>query len=246
MSALLAEGTLYLNRVIDGASTGWKQVPGLTKFAISNSSEIKEAKSKDIGKYGQVIASVALPNASELSISIAELNAQSLAVALMGTDEAHTVAGAVVSTPVSVTAKKGVYVDIGHRNVKAGTVVVKNNAEAVTYVLGTDYELNLDLGMILTKGATIQNNDVLKITYEHLGASGFAVEGGTLPQILGALRLDGRNLADGKKLNIDVYSALLVSDGEIDFMSDEFAVFNFAGRMNTPTGGTHPYKVTYF
>jgi hypothetical protein len=244
MAGLLAEGTLYLNRKINGVAQGWKKVEGTTRFSISNSSEIKEQKSKDLAKYGQVTASVALPNPSELALTISDFTAESLAIGLMGDDSVYTVAGATISNEV-VIADIGAFVPLSKSNVTPGSVVVTDSTGATTYVEGTHYEINYGFGM-LRAISTITDAQSLQVDYTHGAISGFNVNGGTRPQVNGALRLDGRNLADGKKLMIEVLDALLVSDGEIDFMADDFVEFGMTGRMNTPSGQPSAFTVKYY
>jgi hypothetical protein len=246
MSGLLAEGTLYLNRTVNGSPAGWKKLPGVAKFSITNSAEIKEQKSKDLGQFGQVTASIALPKPAELAVTISDFNRESLAFGLMGDDAVYTASSGSV-TDEAVTADLDVYVPLAHKHVTSGTVVVTNSAASTTYVENTDYEINYAFGMIKAiTGGAITDAQSLKVDYTHAAASGFQINGSTKPQVLGALRLDGRNLADDKKIIVEVYSALLVSDAEIDFMADDFVQFSMSGRMNTPSGQTSPINVKYY
>ena len=246
MSGLLAEGTLYLNRTVNGVSIGWKKLPGVAKFSIKNASDIKELPTKDLDQYGQITASVALPKPAELAVSIKDFNRESLAFGLMGDDVAYTASSGSV-TDEAVTAKLDIFLPLEHEHLNIASVVVTNSAASTTYVEGTDYEINYAFGMIKAiTGGAITADQALKVDYTHAAVAGFQINGSTKPQVLGALRLDGRNLADGKKILVYVHSALLVSDAEIDFMADDFVDFSMSGRMNTPSGQTSPIKVKYY
>ena len=246
MSGLLAEGTLYLNRELNSIPQGWKKIPGLAEFSVTNKSDIKEQTSKDKGTYGQITATVAIPKPSELKVKIANFDRTSLAMALMGDDADLSTGGGTVTDEV-ITAKLGSYADLAHRNVTAASVVLTNSAASVTYVENVDYTINYALGMMLAiTGGAITDAASLKIDYAYGAIAGFKVSGATRPQVQGALRLDGRNLSDGKTLLITVDRALLVSDGDVNFMDDKFVEIAMTGRMETLSGKTTPYTVESF
>jgi hypothetical protein len=249
MAGLLAEGTLYLNREVSGVASGWKQIPGLAEFTISNKSDIKEQISKDKGKYGQITASVAIPKPSELTVRITNFDRTSLAMALMGEDVDLTETLGTV-TAEEVVAKPDVYVPLAKRYITAASVAVTEavaSTPALTFVENVDYRINYTLGMIeAVKGGLIAADKALHVAYGHKAIAGFTVSGATKPQIQGALKLDGTNLSDGKTLIINVDRALLVADGDVNFMDDKFVEIGFAGRMETLSGKTSPYTVESF
>lgn len=239
----LAEGTLYLNREVNGVATGWKKVTGTTTFAIKTSSEIKEQQSKDRGKFGQITASVAIPKPTELKVTISEFQKESLAMALMGDDVIVTEAGGTV-TAEAITAKLDTFVELSKNRLVAGSVVVTNTGATTTYVENTDYEVNYALGMIMAKtGGAITANQALKVTFQHSAKAGYKINGATQTQIKGALRLDGKNLVSDELISITVDRALLVSDSEVDFLSDDFNKMSLSGRMETLSGKTTPFVV---
>ena len=234
-AGVLLEGTLYLNRKdANGNLTGIKKIIGLAQLELKVSSDIKEQISKDKGNYGQVTASVAIPKPVELSLSIANFDRDSLAMAVMG-DNAVVSSGGGTVTAESVTAKLGIFVPLAQRNITAASVVVTNSGATVTYVEGTDYEINYALGMIEAK-ATITDAQAIKVTYAHGAVAGYKVSGSTVTQVKGALLLDGKNLADNSAFSISIPSALLTSDSAIDFMSDKFVEFKMKGRAESING----------
>lgn len=249
MAGLLAEGTLYLNREVDSVASGWKKIPGLAEFTITNKSDIKEQISKDKGSYGQVTASVAIPKPAELKVRITNFDRISLAMALMG-DDADLTASAGTVTAEEVVAKLGVYVPLAQRSITAASVAVTEavaSTPALVFVENVDYRINYTLGMIeAVTGGLIVDDKALHIAYTHKAIAGFVVSGATKPQIQGALKLDGRNLSDGKELIINVDRALLVADGDVNFMDDKFVEIGFAGRMETLVNKITPYTVESF
>jgi hypothetical protein len=234
-AGMMVEGTLYLNRKdTNGALTGIKKVIGVTQLELKVSSDIKEQISKDKGSYGAVTAIVAVPKPTELSLTVANFDRDSLAMAVMG-DNAVVTSGGGTVTAEDVTAKLGTFVPLAHRNITAASVVVTNTGATVTYVEGTDYEINYALGMIEAK-ATITDAQAIKVTYAYGAMAGYKVNAGTVTQVKGALVLDGRNLADNSAVIITIPSALLTSDSAIDFMSDKFVEFKMKGRAEVING----------
>jgi len=176
-----------------------------------------------------------------LKVTISEFQKESLAMALMGDEVVVNEAGGSI-TAESVTAKLGVFVELAKNRVVAGSVVVTNSGATTTYVENTDYEINYALGMILTKGA-ITADQALKVTYQHSAKTGYKINGATQTQIKGALRLDGKNLVSDELITITVDRALLVSDSDVDFLSDDFNQMSLSGRMETLSGKTTPFVV---
>jgi hypothetical protein len=243
MAGFLASGTLYLNRKVNGVYQGRVQLPGVATFKISPKTEKKEAKSKDKGKYGQVVASVLLPQPTEFGITIADVDGEALAMALMGNLLVLSV-GAGTVTAESVTAKLDKYLDLAQRNIVGASVVVQDSTDTTTYVEGTDYEINYAMGFIkpLSTGS-IAGDDVLHIAYGHGAIAGQSINGSTLAEVRGEFMLDGQNLADGKDITVIVDEGVVATDGEVDFMSDDFVELSLAGTMVTLAGKAQPYVV---
>jgi hypothetical protein len=245
MAGVIAEGTLYLNRIVSGTAQGRVKVPGLARFAITPSSEKKESKSKDKDTYGQVNASVLLQNPTELGITITDVDGPALAMALMGDVATLSVSGGSV-TDENVTAQLDAFLDLANKNITAASVVVQDVTDTTTYVEGSDYEINYAMGWIKPlSGGNISGSDVLHIDYDHGAIAGQRITGSTRPEVRGEMVLDGRNLADGKELTITVHEAVVATDGEVDFMSDDFVELALGGSMVTPTGKSEPFIVDY-
>lgn len=238
----LLEGTAYFNRLNDaGQYLGLKELPGIAKLAITTGADIKDMTSKDKGYYGQVIVSVAIPKPSEISVALRNGSKEGVALALMGSYTDLTAGGGTI-TDEAVTAKLGYWVELANRNLTAASVVVTDDGATVTYVEGTDYEINYALGMIKAL-ATITDAQSLKVDYAHGAVDGWKVSGATTPQAKGRLILDGRNLINNKSVRFEAYSCLLVSDGEFDMMGDDVTEFSLSGRLETPSGKTEPFVI---
>lgn len=243
MSGVLAEGTLYFNQLVAGVSQGRVKWPGVAKLEIKPNSDLIEQISKDKGMYGQISGSAAVNKPADFSLTIADLTGSALAMALQGTNATYS-QGSGTATAEVVTAKLGKFVDLAHKNISATGFVVTDSAAAITYVLGTDYNVNYAMGWleILSTGS-ITDAESLKVTYTYGAISGTKVKGGTLASVKGVLELDGNNLFDGTPLSVTIWEATLTADGAVDFMSDKPIELSMKGRMSTPTGKDSPFEI---
>lgn len=243
VTGVLAEGTLYLDRIVAGVKQGRVKLPGVAKLEIKPNSELVEQVSKDKGEYGQVTASAAINKPSDLSVTISKITGAALAMALQGEEAVYSQGSGTVTDEV-VTAKLGKFIDLSKKNIATAGFVVTNSAANVTYVLGTDYNVNYAMGWleILATGA-ITESQSLKVDFAYGAISGTKVTGGTLAQVKGELLLDGKNLFDGTPLNLSIWEATLTADGAVDFMSDKPVELSMKGRMAVPTGKSAPFEV---
>jgi hypothetical protein len=244
MSGVIAEGTLYVDRNVAGVMQGLTKWEGLAKLEIKPNSELKEATSKDKGKYGQIVASVALAKPAELSLTLRDINREALAMALQGTGSALSQSGSSWTASAFTHMQKGVYNELGKRNVASAGFVVKDVTDTTTYTAGTDYVLNEDAGLLYIPSTSAIPDDVtLHITGTYAAVAGDLVKGGTLAQVRGKLFLDGNNLVDGTPLFVTIWDATLTSDGAVDFMADDLVELSMKGRMATPSGKDSPFEV---
>jgi len=242
MSGVLAEGTLYFNQLVGGVAQGRVKWPGVAKLAIKPNSELIEQVSKDKGQYGQITGSAAINKPAEFALTLTDLTGSALAMALQGTEAAYSQGSGTV-TDEAVNAKLGKFVDLSKKNITAASVAVTNTGATITYVEGTDYNVNYAMGWleILTTGA-ITADQALLVDFAHGAISGTKVKGGTLASVKGMLELDGNNLFDGTPLSVTVWEVTLTADGEVDFMSDKPIELSMKGKMVTPASKDAPYE----
>jgi hypothetical protein len=84
---MLLEGTAYFNRLSPtGAYEGLVELPGIAKLGITTAADIKEMTSKDKNYYGQIIASVAITQPTQLALMMRNSTAKGVALAMMGSE----------------------------------------------------------------------------------------------------------------------------------------------------------------
>lgn len=215
-----------------------------TKFEITPKVELKEMTSKGRETYGQVIESVPIPQPFEFACDFAEVNGDTLVNAFLGTKTTVNVGSGTI-TALTVTAKKGAWIELGNMNIATAGFTVTNSAGTTTYVLGTDYEVNYRLGMLkILTGSAIADGASLKVNGTYGAISGTQIAGGTNAQVRCKFRLDGKNFADGLPVVVNVHEAVVAADSAFDFLASDFNTVSLPGRLKTPVGKTEPFTVT--
>lgn len=236
---LIASGDLYIDFYdTSGVATGFQLVGNCKKFAPKVETETKENKLNGRDTLGQTADSYTRITSSTISIVFNRYNPEVLSAAFMGSAVDQTAAaGAYTAT---ITGIKDRWVEVNQTGLD--TCVVKDVTDTITYVEGTDYEVNKRLGMIKVL-TTELNGDVLHISGNKLAKTGRKITGATRSMINAALRLDGKNNADGSNVVVSVFKAQLRADTEFDFLSEDFPELTFSGSMTTPTGKSWPFEV---
>lgn len=238
----LGAGDLYIAQYSGGVVGSLLGPYEATKFEIKPNSELKELVSKGRTSYGQVIESVPVPQPADLTVEMTEVNKESLAIALFGTAAAITQAAGTWSTAIDVATTHNAWVALPKGNVL--TLVAKNTGETVTYVEGTDYLLNKEMGWIktLSTGA-IAASATLKVTGTFDSISGSEISGQTNSQVRAKFVLHGKNFADDAPVIVTVHEAIISADSAFDFLASDFNTVSLPGRMKTPTGFNEPFTV---
>lgn len=237
----LGAGDLYIARMVAGVYENYAGPFECTKFEIKPNVNVLEQTSKGKNTYGQVIETVAIPQPSDFAVDLAEVNKDSLALALLGTTANYAQAAATVSNE-AVTADLGAWVPLANRKVSA--VVVTNAAGTTTYVAGEDYLINGELGWIKAlPGGAILDAAALQVDYTAAAINGIVIAGSTQSQVRAKFKLDGKNFADDLPVIVTVHEGVIAADSAFDFLADNFNTVSLPGRLKTPTGFTEPYTV---
>lgn len=241
----LGAGDLYIARYNPATSAfdAFKGPYEATKFEIKPNVETKELSSRGRSTYGQVIESVPLPQPADFTLELSEVNRESLSIALLGTTSLITQGAGTISNE-AIVAKKGAWVPLTKQNITEADLMVTNVAGDVTYVKGTDYEINYRMGWVkLLDGSALVDGVTLHVDFGYAAVSGTKIKGATQSQIRAKFRLDGVNFADQLPVIVDVWEAIIAAESAFDFLSSDFATISLPGRLKTPTGKTEPFEV---
>lgn len=238
----LGAGDLYMARQVAGV---WEEYSGpyeATKVEIKPNVELKEQISKGRSTYGQVIETVAIAQPSDLSIDLAEVNKESLAIALLGTTAALAQASGTL-TDEPITAKLDKWVPLT-KAALTGSQTVTHTTGAPTYVEGVDYIVNKQLGWVKAiPGGAITDGQSVKVDSAYAAITGTEIKGSTQTQLRVRFKLDGKNFADDLPCIVTIHEAVIAADSAFDFLSDDFATVTMPGRMKTPAGFVEPFTV---
>lgn len=241
--SFIGAGDIFIDRMVDGVKQGVYGPFKANKLAIQPQVETLESTSKGRYDYGQVLESVNLAQPTQFSLELKEVTGDVLTMAFLGTDSSFTQAsGTLTAASVTVT-KKGPWLPLGKKNLD-DLVSVTNEGATVTYVEGTDYELNRPLGWIrVLEDSVIAVDAVLKVTGGYAAATGKKITGSTKTEVRASIWFDGINQADGLQCTVEIFEAVLSADNEFDFLADDFGVVALSGNLKTPAGKSGPYEV---
>lgn len=239
----IGAGDLYMARYVSGAWEAFKGPFECTKFEIKPNIDLKEMTSKGKSTYGQVIESVALQKPADFTVDLAEVNKDSLAIALLGTTSNLAQTSGTLATTNSVTIKLDSWVDIG-KGALGSAIVVKNSGDTVTYVEGTDYILNRDLGWIkVLSTSAIVDGASLHVSGPYGAISGIKIDGATTSDLRVKFKLDGKNQVDQLPCIVTAHEVVIAANAAFDFLADNFNTVSMPGRMKTPAGFISPFDV---
>lgn len=187
-----------------------------------------------------------------IKFTLDEINIDNLNLALFG-DGVHYIAqgdGNIVDAAIGAHSGKWVKIgpdDITRRNITEGTVVITNAGGGVTYVEGTDYNVDYEIGRIFfIIGGDIADGQALLIDYTWGAQSLPAVYPATKVDKEGLLRFVG-NSTFGFDFEIVYWRVKLKVSGDIGMISEEWALIEFEAEVlaDTVNHPDNPYGIWY-
>lgn len=122
------------------------------------------------------------------------------------------------------TAREDKWITLGKR--KLSSVVVKDVTDAITYVLGTDYELEADAGLLMALSAgAIADAAILHVSCNYAAATMNRADGGSKTQWEGDFWFVGAP-PKGKVTDVKGY-VNLAPEGEIPMIGEDWQSFGF-------------------
>ena len=242
MSGLICAGNVYLDLYSSGVRTGFIGPINATKFAISpGKAESLDRISYMRDTFGQALDSVIFPGVSSLAIDTDDAGAEVLQYALLGTLSGISDSQGEVSTEAAV-ARLGKWVKLAKRNVSDVTVTDDDPNTPESFTNPGDYLLDATAGMIFcnTTGDMV-DGEGLVLAYKYGARSGSEIVAATQTEVRAYVRMDGKNLANQKKVEIIIPEAVLTPSGELDVAGKKFVSFSLSGSLVTRTGETGPF-----
>lgn len=229
MQGLLLAGDLYIDPLDENkASTGYLDKVNCSQLTVTPQGENKSIPSTELDSYGQALDTVNVGQPTQIEIILNRYDAEVLNLALAGTRTDKSAAGDSVTSEVVVGYHDRSFV-LAHNDVSS--VVVKDETDVTTYVLGTDYEItSARLGMIkVLSTGSIGDGDTLHVSYDYAAETGYEIEGGTDNEKRIALYLDGQNLVNGDYVTFLVDVASIMNSSGMDLKSADHIPVTFSG-----------------
>jgi hypothetical protein len=261
---LLGRGELFFSDSLDadGRPKGFRTLGNAEAFTVTVEAETLEHFSTLSGlkvKDRETVLSQAMNFAFQLS----EIDAENLTMFMSGDQSSVAQTGATI---LFATADKNIVVsglgqwydfyDVaaptvypptsGNRAYRISAVTVKDETQATTYVEGTDYELDLEMGRIfIIVGGAIGASDNLDIEFTYATLTISEVHAMTVAKFSGVLKFISRNAnksGDGSQVEYTFHQVSLTADGDFALIGDEFATLNVSGvaEQNLTVSPTSP------
>lgn len=239
-NGLLLVGTGYVrNRRISGSLK--EQVGNLISLKLKATSETKKRISRMKESAGSALDSVTIKDATEVTLGSDTFNKLTLAMALSGKSVEIAAQAQTVADEVVRIVKKGAWFDLKNQNIDPATVTVKNKDNAK--VKAEHIVINETLGWVAVKAEAENVNDEedVKVSYKTKEGGGLQIDASTENDYDFEFWLDGYNQASNKNFMLHIPSMVVAPNGEIDWLSNEFASAEFAGTVVLADGNTVPY-----
>lgn len=240
--SFIGAGEVYINRTDSGTPTGLLGPYYASKFEIKPNVKKLPLKSFARATYGQSLLDVSVQEPASLSIALSEVDKTAMGLALMGTSAASNQSSGTLTAEV-ITAKLGVWVKLSKGSL-TGSPTVTNSSVSTTYVLGTDYEVNAQMGWVRAiVGGAITADQALKVTTTYGAFTGTKIAGVTLTELRAEIIFVGINLVDRTPCIVTARDVSIAVDAAYDFLNSDFGPVVLPGILNTPAGQTESFTV---
>jgi hypothetical protein len=218
----LGSGEIWFNRFdATGAKTQWRHLGDVSKFEVTPNVTTAEKYGSMNGARG-LMAQAITQTGAEGSMTLSEFDADNLALGFLGatTVSGLQTAGTATDTAITGTVKKGYALDTGKKKI----VVTAVKKGASTLVLGTDYSVDSDSGLItaLAGGVTLSDGDTITWTGTYPNITTPLVKALSNAIIKGQLRFRSASDATGPRMVVDIWKASIQPDGALGFLGTEF------------------------
>lgn len=226
----IGSGEIYINgRDVGNASDFTIQAPKI---------DTKELKSMRRESYGTVVKSVPISFSQSLKFTLTDINKDNLILAMYGEGSVISQTSDSANDEV-VAVTKGRWSYLAHRKVKSSPAVVVTNSDGtITYVNGTDYEIDYDAGRILALESGAIANGNVKVDYSYDAYTGYKVDANKQQVIEAEIRFIGRDIAMARNVEVVVYEASTQPSSEVDLLSTDFIKLGFTGDILSTASGT--------
>lgn len=220
--------------------SGFVDLGNCPDFKVTIGSEKKEHFSSRSG-ISTKDAEIVTKQTATGSFKLDEPNIDRLNMFVMGSGAVATSQTAASVTDQAVTALLDKWVDLGKINIS--NVVVTDVGAATTYVLGTDYELDLAAGLFRAiTGGAITEAEALLVDYDYADATINKTNAATATTLKGDIFFVG-DPPVGEILDVKGYVSL-APDGDLSLIGEDWMEFNFSMEFLSSASYTGLIEIT--
>ena len=242
----LGRGKVYFARFTAGQTPGpFRYVGNSPEFSLAVETEMLDHFNADSG-LRQKDASLALETTRTGTLVCDDIQVENVALFFLGSASVLTTASASALTEDLDAVEPGMFYQIGlTESNKVGlrglaNVSVESNPAATTYVAGTDYNINLDTGMLeIIEGGGIASGDDITVNYDVSATTQQQIISGDNP-VEGALRFVADN-PRGENRDIFLPYCKITPNGDFALKGDDWQQLSFSLEAMKPTVGEAVY-----
>jgi hypothetical protein len=258
---LLGRGELFFADSLDadGRPKNFRSLGHAEAFTVTVEAETLEHFSKRLAS-GVKDREVVLQQSVSFATQLTEIDVDNLALFMSGSavdtvDAGGTLSPGAGDDNVIVEAAVGlgkwydlfdndapstyppVAADAAERIYRVSNVVVKDTTATTTYVEGTDYDVDAEMGRIfIREGGSISAGDALLVSATWAALTISEVRALDASRIEGVLKFVSRNAnqtGNGSEVEYTFHAVTLTADGDFALIGDEFATLNLNGACET-------------
>jgi len=172
---------------------------------------------------------------SEVALTLDEFDPENVALALLGSASAFSQSsGTATDSAIPGTVKKGQWLDTGKLKI---TVTGVKKSPSTALVLGTDYEVDSDSGMIriLPGSSTVADGDSLLWSGSYAAITSTQIQALANSRIEGALRFRSASDAVGPRYLVDFWKVSIAPDGALALLTTEFGEITLKAAVQEDT-----------
>lgn len=213
-----------------GSTIGFSNMGNVSELTSSKEIESDELKSTGRDDYGEALSVDSTPGATEMTIKFNSFDKQGMARALMGEAvDLDTAPITITAEPLTVTTG---WIKLSHRDIDPNTFVLSDTEVSPNVIDASQYEINPRLGMIrFNETATPIVGAELTYSGKTKGTAGYQIDANTLSALPLEMYLDGKDRISGKDGILEIPHAVMTSDGEINWMSDDWWESGLSGKL---------------
>lgn len=238
----LGRGIVYFAPLVNSVPQGYRDLGNAPEFNISIEVETVEHQSSRQG-LRVVDKEVVISQKISLTVTIDELNFENLALFFSGSKATHVnpAKSAQAEFEMVASVELGRWYDIknaagarAYRFTSTNALDVDNGTDNTDLVLGTDYELDAEMGRIflLSTAVNISAGEALDITWSLDGTNVDVNEVQALKNsaVVGALKFISVNPAAGDaRTEYQFHQVSLKAEGDFSLIGDEFTTMQLSG-----------------